>query len=83
MQPLTNKIYLFILKTILILLSDKLRKNKRDGTPEKPTTPNASQGELGEDGQEEAKKNIIINDEILALQIKPDDLEKVSCFLFC
>ena len=52
---------------------DKLRKGRKDGgTPEKPSTPNASEVE------EEQPPPVLVNDEILALQIKPEDLAQVS-----
>ena len=58
------------------MISDKLRKGgKRDGTPEKPTTPNTDN--LDED-ELAGKKQIIVNDEILAMQIKHEDLQKVG-----
>ncbi len=60
------------------IILDKLRKGKRDGTPEKPTTPSASQDALQEEGSSSPeKKQVIVNDEILAMQIKADELHKV------
>lgn len=61
-----------------ITFSDKLKKGKRDGTPDKPNTPIASQDALLEEGANQPdKKSVLINDEILGLQIKPEDLQKV------
>ena len=60
------------------VLSDKLRKGKRDGTPDKPTTPITSQDALMEEGTPQPDAAVIINDEILGLQIKPEDLAKVG-----
>lgn len=58
--------------------SDKLRKGKRDGTPEKPLTPNASQDALQEEGTPQPeRKHVLVNDEILGLAIKPEDLERL------
>ena len=60
-------------------ITDKLRKGKRDGTPEKPSTPNASQDPLQEEGTPQPeKKQVLVNEEILNLAIKPEDLAKVS-----
>ena len=67
----------------MITFSDKLKKGKRDGTPEKTATPNLSQ-ETGEDGTPGAEKRpAIMDDEILAMQIKPESFEKVIIFVCC
>jgi hypothetical protein len=58
-----------------LLFADKLKRGKRDGTPEKPTTPTT---DTQEDEEQSARRNIIVNDEILAMQIKPEDLQKVG-----
>ena len=64
--------------------ADKFRKGKRDGTPDKPSTPNASQDAMQEEGvAAREKKHVIVDDDILAMQIKPQDLEKVSLVLNC
>ena len=55
---------------------EKSKKRGRDGTPDKPMTPNASQDTM-EDNALDDRRNVIINDEILALQIKPEDIQKV------
>ena len=59
----------------LFLLTDKLKGkgNKRDGTPDKPTTPGAD----GEDGGSEGRPTILNDEEIQSLAIKPDALDKV------
>ncbi|KAK2186936.1 hypothetical protein NP493_182g04011 [Ridgeia piscesae] len=59
------------------LTANKLRKASKRDTPEKPGTPNASQENLLDDGTAVEKKHIIINDEILALRIKTEDLKKL------
>ncbi|KAK2157198.1 hypothetical protein LSH36_196g08021 [Paralvinella palmiformis] len=59
------------------MVTHKLKKGRRDGTPEKPNTSNVSQDDLPEEGPAAEKKHVIINDEILALRIKPEDLEKL------
>ncbi|CAH1789362.1 unnamed protein product, partial [Owenia fusiformis] len=58
------------------LSANKLKGKKRDGTPEKSTTPNLSQDALPEEDRA-ASRNVIINDEILALAIKEEDLTKL------
>ena len=59
-----------------MFVSDKLGRKRFGGTPDKPTTPSASQD--GTDDDLLDKKKAIINDEILALQIKEDELAKVG-----
>lgn len=54
--------------------SDRINKKRPGGTPDKPTTPSASQD--GADDDMLDRKKAIINDEILALQIKDDELAK-------
>ena len=53
---------------------DKLRKNKRDNSPDKPGTPS---NDILEEGEKQEKK-VIINDEILALAVKEEDLKQVT-----
>ena len=62
--------------------TDKLKRGgKREGTPEKSTTP--SQDALPEEGAGADKKPVLMNDEIRALQIKPENLEQVSGVFVC
>ena len=58
-----------------ISLLDKFRKGKRDSSPDKPGTPS---GDIQEEGLSPPERPVICNDEILALKIKTEDLEKVS-----
>ena len=62
---------------ILCFIDIKVKK-KRDGvgTPEKACSPSVPCEGIQQDV--EGQKRPIINDEILALQIKEDDLTKVS-----
>ena len=65
-------------RNCVCVLSDKLRKASKRDTPEKPGTPNASQENLLDDESIVEKKYVIINDEILAMRIKHEDLQKVG-----
>ena len=58
-------------------------KKKRDGigSPDKASTPSVACEGIPQDV--EGQKRPIINDEILALQIKEDDLMKVKFILMC
>lgn len=49
-------------------------KGKRDGTPDKPTTPGAD----GDDNGSEGRPCILNDEEIQNLAIKPDALNKVG-----
>ena len=62
----------------MLYFSDKLKKGKTDGTPEKPNTPSGSQDASTEEEGTVSEKRVIINPEILAMQIKEEDLQKVS-----
>ena len=59
----------------LYVFLDKLKRGKREGTPEKSGTP--SQDAMPDDSQASAR-NVIWNEEIEKLQIKEDELVKVS-----
>ena len=64
------------ISVILLSLTDKIKKSKRDGgTPDKPGTPSASRDALLE--EELGGRRVIINDEILAMHIKEENLVKV------
>lgn len=66
-----------------MVVSDKSRNKKRDGSPDKPTTPGAG---LLEQTKEEAaapEKQVIVDPEILAMQITPEQLEKVGRVRHC
>ena len=56
------------------VFTDKMKAKRREGTPEKPATPNASQDALTEQTQSTA----IYNKDIENLAIKESDLMKVS-----
>ena len=57
-----------------------MKTKKRDGTPEKSATPNMSQDALQE--EEQQNRNVLFNEEIEKLSIKPDDLAKVDAFYY-
>ncbi|ELU14603.1 hypothetical protein CAPTEDRAFT_226990 [Capitella teleta] len=61
-------------KSAVVLPNNKLKKGKRDGTPEKPTTPTT---DTQEDGDQSSRRKVIINDEILGMQIKNEDFQKL------
>jgi len=65
------------LVTFLLYFADTKGKKKRDGigSPDKASTPSVPCEGIQQDV--ESQKRPIINDEILALQIKEDDLMKV------
>ena len=70
---LYSTFYFLILCCYIFL--DKLRKGKRESSPDKPGTPS---GDILEEGAPPPEKPVIVNDEILALQITKDNLEKVT-----
>lgn len=53
-----------------MIISDKLKK-KRDGTPDKPTTPG------GDDESVESRPQVLNDEEIQSLAIKQEELDKV------
>ena len=59
----------------ILAVVDKLKKGKRDGTPDKSGTP--SQDALADETQSSVR-NVIWNEEIERLQIKEEELAKVG-----
>ncbi len=78
MIMLASSNHMHIIITLASSPADKFRKPSKRDTPEKPGTPSASQENLLEDGSTVEKKYVIVNDEILALRIKQEDLQKVA-----
>lgn len=58
-----------------VTVADRFRK-KRDGTPDKSATPSQE----AQDENCPPSRQIIWDEEIEKLQIKPEELEKVSSF---
>ena len=62
-----------LLTYLLSTASEKLKK-RRDGTPDKPTTPGPD-----DDGSMEGRANVINDEEIQNLAIKQNELDRVMC----
>jgi len=63
----------------IVLLQNNKGKKRRDGSPDKSSTPSIPCEGIQQDA--EGQKRPIVNDEILALHITEDDLVKVSSIL--